>query len=259
MSYALSVLLLAVFLFLGMLLLMEVGRRIGIRRAVQDLDKATVGLGALEGAVFGLMGLLVAFTFSGAAARLDLRRQLIVQEANDIGTAYLRLDLLPADTQPALRDSFRRYVDARLATYAKLPDAAAAQEELVKSTRLQDEIWTQAVAACRAASSPATTTLLLTALNEMIDITTTRAKATEMHPPTSIFAMLIGLSLVGALLAGYGTAANPTRSWLHMIGFAAAMALAVYVILDLEFPRLGLVRIDSFDQTLVEVRESMTK
>jgi len=73
----------------------------------------------------------------------------------------------------------------------------------------------------------------------------------------AIFVMLFGLSLASALLAGYGMAASTTRSWLHMVGFAAVTALAVYVILDIEFPRLGLIRLDAFDRVLVEQRERM--
>src|SRR6187399_822560 len=113
-------------LFAGMLAAMEAGRRIGVRRRARDPEGAEIGLGTINGAVFGLMGLLIAFTFSGAASRFDKRRELVVQEANNIGTAYLRLDLLPASAQPALRERFRRYVDARIAAYRALPDAAAA-------------------------------------------------------------------------------------------------------------------------------------
>jgi hypothetical protein len=257
MSYALTVVLFTAGLFLGMLVLLEVGRRIGSRRAASDPEHATAGLGAVDGAVFGLMGLLVAFTFSGAATRFEARRQLIVEEANDIGTAYLRLDLLPPSAQPALRESFKRYVDSRLAVYRKMTDRAAALAALADSARLQREIWSQGVTACQAAASPATTTLLLSALNAMIDITTTRTMATQMHPPSIVFVMLFGLALASSLLAGYGMAPGKARSWLHMIGFAVVMALAVYVILDLEFPRLGLIRVDAFDQLLVDLRQSM--
>jgi hypothetical protein len=245
-------------LFLGMLILLDIGRWIGVRRMARDPEGARVGVGAVEGAVFGLLGLLIAFTFSGAASRFDARRQLIVEETNNIGTAYLRLDLLPAAAQSALRENFRRYVDLRLEVYRKLPDVAAAKAELVNATKLQGDIWRQAVAACRAdGSQPAAALLLLPALNAMIDITTTQAMATLMHPPTIIFALLFGLALASSLLAGYGMAGAKTRSWLHMIGFTAIMAVSIYVILDLEFPRLGLIRIDAFDQALVELRESM--
>ena len=256
-DFALSIGLLAFGLLFGMLALMEIGRRIGIRRMVQDAEGARAGVGAVEGAIFGLMGLLIAFTFSGAASRFDSRRQLVVEETNAIGTAYLRIDLLPANAQPALRDSFRRYVDARLETYRKLPDIQAAKEELGRAAVLQNEIWTQAVTACRAANNQPTTILLLPALNQMIDITTTRTMAAQTHPPTIVFAMLAVLALISSLLAGYGMAGGKTRNWIHMIGFAAIMAVTVYVILDIEYPRLGLIRIDAFDQALIELRQGM--
>jgi hypothetical protein len=258
MTHALIAFSVTLVLFLGMLLLLDVGRRIGVRRRAQDPEGAGAGIGAVDGAVFALLGLLIAFTFSGAAARFDARRALIVEEANNIGTAYLRLDLLPGEAQPALRDLFRRYVDSRLETYRKLPDFKAATAELDRSIRLQGEIWTQAVAAGRLEGAPpAATMLLLPALNQMIDITTTRTMAAQMHPPMIIFAMLYGLALASALLAGFGMAGGKSRDWLHMLAFAAVLAFAVYVIIDIEYPRLGLIRVDAFDQTLVDVRASM--
>jgi hypothetical protein len=258
MNHALTVFLYTFSLFLGMLLFLEIGRRIAVRRMKQDSGTAGEGVGAVDGAVFALLGLLIAFTFSGASSRFDTRRQLIVEETNDIGTAYLRLDLLPADAQPALRESFRRYLDARIDVYRKLPDLAAAKEHLAKANELQTQIWRQAVAASRAEGAlPAAPVLLLPALNAMIDITTTRTMATLMHPPAVVFVMLFGLALAASLLAGYGMTGSKVRSWLHMLGFALVMAFAVYVILDLEYPRLGLIRVDAFDQALVDLRKSM--
>jgi hypothetical protein len=101
-----------------------------------------------------LLGLLLAFTFSGAGARFDGRRHLIVEETNAIGTAYLRRDMLPAGAQPALRENFRRYVDARLHVYRKLLDMAAAKEALAKANNLQTGIGHQAVASVRAENVP---------------------------------------------------------------------------------------------------------
>ena len=249
--------LLAMGLFVGILILLEVGRRFGGKRLASDPEGARAGTGAVEGAIFALVGLLIAFTFLGAASRFEARRDLIVQETNAIGTACLRLDLLPASAQPAIRESFRQYVDARLEVYLELPDIQAARAELARATALQAGIWTQAVAAGRLEGAPPPATmLLLPALNEMIDITTTRTMATQMHPDI-IYGMLVGLALASALLAGYGMAGGKSRNWLHILGFAAVMAVAVYVIIDLEFPRLGLIRVDAFDQALVEWRASM--
>jgi hypothetical protein len=106
-------------------------------------------------------------------------------------------------------------------------------------------------------AAPAAPMLLLTALNAMIDITTTRTMAMQMHPPTVIFAMLFGLALASSLLVGYGMAGSKQRNWLHTLGLAFAMAGAVYVIFDIEYPRVGFIRVDAFDRALVELRESM--
>ena len=251
------VLLLCGVLFLGMLLAMEVGRRMGARRLVTDPGGARAGTGAVEGAVFALLGLLLAFTFSGAASRFDDRRHLVTEEANAIGTAWLRIDVLPAHAQPPLRHLFREYVDSRLATYRNVADVDATRAELVRDQELQREIWTQAVNAARDSGSQPAHMLLLPALNDMIDITTTRAMATQIHPPPIIFIMLSVLALAGATLVGYGMAEARTRNWLHSVGFAAVMAVAIYVILDIEYPRLGLIRVDAVDQVLMELRRSM--
>ena len=255
MQYLLDASLIVSVTFVCMLVLLEIGRRAGRRRAAHDAEGVRAGLGAVEGAVFGLLGLLIAFTFSGAASRFDTRRQQIIEEANAISTAYLRLDMLPPDTQPALRAKFLEYLDARIEVYRLLPDVVAARAELARTAALQMEIWNLAVAACRAAGPQAPTMLVLPALNTMIDITTTRTMATQMHPPWIIFALLFGLALTGALLAGFGMAISSSRSWVHMLGFAVAMALALYVIVDIEYPRQGLIRVDAFDQVLVDLRQ----
>ncbi len=243
--------------FLGILLLLIIGRWLGERYRLADSDATKVSTAAVEGAVFGLMGLLLAFTFSGAAARFDARRALVVEEANDIGTAYLRLDLLPASAQPPLRASFRHYVDARLAFYKKLPDLAAAQPEQDRYQALQNEIWAGAVAACRDAGSTPTTVLLLPALNQMIDITTTRTMALRMHPPVAVYVTMVLLVLAGSLLAGYDMGIGRASNHFYTLVFALVMTFALYVIIDYEFPRVGFIRVDAFDQVLVDVRHSM--
>jgi len=242
-------------LFLGLLLFLEGGRRLGARKEAAA-EGAGGPFGAVEGAIFGLLGLMIAFTFSGAAARLDTRRAQIVQETNAIGTAYLRLDLLPPPARDALRAQFREYVASRLATYRKLPDVAAARAELDRSRGLQDRIWTEAVEAARKEPT-STAVLLLPALNEMFDITTTRLAAMQMHPPAIVFAMLGVLALVSALLAGYGMARVGSRPFLHPIAFAAILAATVYVIIDMEYPRAGLIQVRDFDRLLEEIHEGM--
>ena len=245
-------------LFFAILIFLEIGWRFRARKIGSETEDSEAGLGALDGAVFGLMGLMIAFTFSGAASRFDTRRALIVQETNDIGTAYLRIDLLPGATQPALRESFRNYVDARIEFYKKIADdPAGAKAAAERATRLQGDIWSQTVAATQAQNSAAVTSLTLSSLNDMIDITTTRAMSMETHPPAAIYIALGVLILASALLAGYGMGKSGKRDWMHMLVYSATFAFAVYLIMDIEYPRFGLVRIDRADHILAEQRESM--
>ena len=240
--------------FFGILLMLDLGRRVRRRRAAGD---GGTGLGAVEGAVFALMGLLVAFTFSGAATRFDGRRNLIVEEANDLGTAYLRLDLLPPEPRAAAQESFRRYVDTRLEAYRAVQDPELVRAKVAEYQALQNQMWAQAVAGCQQAPGTACAVLLLPALNAVFDIASTRAAAIRVHPPVIIFVMLGLVAFACALLAGFSMGADARRSWIHVVGFAAILALTIWVTVDLEYPRLGLIRVDDFDQLLVDVRAGM--
>jgi hypothetical protein len=244
-------------LFAGLLACMEIGRRIGAARYSTRGEESKDGVSAVEGSVFALLGLLIAFTFSGAATRFEARRQWIVEEANAIGTAYLRLDLLPADARDKLRGAFRRYLDARIELYRNAPDGVASTPELERSVAIQDEIWSGAVAACKDAGASATALLLLPAVNEMNDLATTRMFSRSVHEPLEIFAAIAVLSFACALLAGRGMSDQPKRQWFHMLCFAGMVALTMYVILDLEYPRAGLIRVDASDRVLEDVRSAM--
>lgn len=249
----------AAVLFLGILGLLEVGRRLGRRRAARDVDGARAGLGVVDGAIFALLGLLVAFSFSGAASRFEARRSLITDEANAIGTAWLRLDLLPADAQPAFRERFRRYVDARIALFRVLPDYAAARAENARADGLQSELWKDLVPRCQTDAVRPYANLLLGAFNEMFDRATLRNAALFQHPPRIVMAMLAVAAFLSATLAGFGMAGARQRSWLHYLGFAAILSVTVYVTFDLERPRAGLIRIDEADQVLINLRQSMDR
>ena len=243
-------------LFAGIILVLELGRRVGALQRVRIMEGGASGVGAVEAAIFGLLGLLIAFTFQGASARFDGRREQIVQEANHIGTAWLRIDLLPASAQPGMRELFRQYLDSRLETYRKIPDMVAVKAELGRTTRLQGEIWKVAIAGQKE-SGPIIVTGLLPVLNEMFDIVTTRTMAAKTHPPSIVFYMLALMACAAAFMAGHGMSGSKTRSWVHSVGFAASLAVTVFVIMDMEYPRRGLIRVDSFDQLLTDLRRSM--
>ena len=91
----------------------------------------------------------------------------------------------------------------------------------------------------------------------MIDITTTRTMAARIHPPTIIYILLFGFALLCSLLAGHSMSANKKRSWTHILAFVVGIVIAAFVIVDLEYPRRGYIRIDAADWALVEVREGI--
>jgi ABC-type glycerol-3-phosphate transport system permease component len=248
----------AIGLFFTMLVCLELGRRIGRYRADTDPEGWQAGTGVIEGAIFALLGLMLGFTFSAAIGRVDVRRQQIVAEANAIGTAYLRLDLLPDNEQAPMRDLFRRYTDARLSAYAKVrSDLTAAFEELGRATALQGEIWRATVRATKDRDTSAASRLLLPAVNELIDITAVRTTAARTHNPVLFYVLIAFLLIISSLLAGYAMARSNVRNWLHIIGFALVTTAVVFVIIDIDYPRIGFFRIDTADQVLYETRAAM--
>jgi len=250
----------AVCLLAGMLICLEIGRRLGKHNLARNPQGPVSGTGAIQGAIFSVFGLLVGFTFSGAPARLNDSRQMIQNEANAIGTAYLRLDLLPPSSQPAIRELFRNYLDSRLDTFRKLPNISAAEAELFKSEKLQSDIWKQTLIAAHSPDhDPDALKLLVPSLNEMFDVASTRTTSRMMHPPIAIFVLLFFLALVCSILAGYGMADSKQRSWLFILAFAAVYVISIWVILEVEYPRMGVLSglETRYDRALLDVRESM--
>jgi len=240
-------------LFLGLLAFMEFGYRRG-RKALKRQPEEDSGTGAIEAAIFALMGLLLAFTFNDAQNRWEHRRQLVIQEANAISTAYLRLDLLSPAAQPPLRKSFRDYLEARIAVYEAVPDLAKASRELEQAKQFQREIWSRAEEAVRAEPWTPAAVLLIPALNAMIDVSTERTIMANAHSPSIIFLLLLAMALFSAAVAGYGMSRSPSHNRFHWFSFALIISITIYVIADLEYPRRGLIRLDATDQVLIQLR-----
>jgi len=237
----------AFFVFPAMLVLLELGRRFRLHH------KSPAESSTIEGAIFALFGLLLAFTFSGAIARYDAHRQLSVEETNDIADAYRRLDLLPAAAQPGLRQLFRDYTTSRLHLYDTI-----SQDISPDTARLQDEIWKQSLAAATAPGANIDATkLMVPALNAMFDITISRQRAFNMHPPTVVYLLLFAFSGGSAFLAGYSMTAR-NRSWFYMIALAIAVTATIYATLEIEYPRRGFIRLTDPDRPLLNLRDSMS-
>lgn len=255
--FALAAAGLALVLFIGMLLFLELGRRFGNHQIARHGKDARAGVGVVDGAVYGILGLLIGFMFSGAASRFDQRRQLIAQEAILFKTAWQRLDLVPREAQPKLRADFRQYVDAVLDWYVNPRGAAKALREPDDVVRAREAVWLNVAAVSQTPAGDSFRMLVMPALSDVFAAVERERLTRRIHPAPVTFLLLCFTALAAALFGGYGLAGAPTRNWIHVIGVAATIALAMYVIIDLEFPRLGLVRVRKMDQTLVELRASM--
>ena len=254
----------AAIFFISSMFALHYGRLLGLRYREREKTENLGGLATVEGAIFGLMGLLLAFTISGALQRFDDRRQLVLQEATAVTTAYDRLGLFEGDVASQLRNRLKDYVRARVDLYRMQHDFLLWQsmedfsrEQQTQLAHFKNDLWNAAVVACpKSAYQPACASAL-PALNGVFEVALLRAGASEKHPPQIIYVMLFGLGVGCSLLAGFGMAASPARSWVHMVLFAGTMTVALYIVTDMEYPRLGLIRIEVFDHFLADAYAHM--
>lgn len=250
---------LAVSLFLALVLAQFVGLWLGRRRLARLGKEDAGGFGAVDGAVFALLGLLIAFTFTGASSRFDHRRHLIVEQVNALGTAWLRIDLLPAADRGPIRDLMRRYIAGVAAggTASRDPERLAA---LVAELRgLEADIWQKAVESADRDGRPQVASLLLPALNQSFDLSNSRLSTTRLKVAPGVMGLLIGLAVLAGLLAGHGQAANKRPDALHILIFAGLLSLTLYFIIDFEHPRLGQITVDASDQFLAELLANLDR
>jgi hypothetical protein len=245
-------------LMAGMLGCIEAGFRWGHRERSRGLEETEVGIQALEAAIFGLVSLLLAFSFSAGQSRLEWRRQQIIEEGNAIGTAYLRLDLLRPEQRGALRASLRDYARLRAAVYLSVGDRPATAARLAQAQAQGQRVWAQAAAACPRSPVQAGCMLVLPAVNAMLDAASARTEAAEARTPAPILLLLLALAPVSGLLAGFAMATRTRRSPAHAFLYTAVTVLTMLVILDLDNPRFGLIRLRREQQrVMAEVLGSM--
>jgi hypothetical protein len=242
-------------LFAAMLVCLDIGYR-AARAAGRGSERFHDGVAAIDAAIFALLGLLLGFSFAGAMSRLDARRQLIVREANAISTAYLRLDVLPLSEQPRIRHLFRDFLDRRLRAYQG-HDLATTERLIDEGGDLEERLWAALVKINRDDPTRETSRVVLPAVNDMMDVTTARAVALQTRLPLPILALLITMAILSALVAGYAMAKRSSRSLLHMALYAAAVSTTVFVMLDLDNPRVGLIRLDATERILQELHDSI--
>jgi len=233
--------LLALVLLVVLSAAIELGFRVG-KRHRSSSDTAATGAGTMEAAVFGLFGLLLALSFSFVVSRSEERRHLMVQEANAIGTAYLRCDIAPDALRTELRSEMREYVDQRVALAEAGSDDVRAAAVAKSANVLQGKIWGGAVGLVRAHPDGDAYALLVEAMNEMFDMQSARDAAMRAHLPTAVLVFLALTAAVAAVVAGYTLGLAGERHGLASSCFVVLTVLVAFTIVDMDRPRSGLFR-----------------
>jgi hypothetical protein len=242
---------------LGALVLLGLGVEAGYR-AHRWLGRNRDGAAASGGqadhlltAALGLLALLLGFTFSLALNRYEGRRDLVVQEANAIGTVALRAQLLAEPTCGTMADLLRQYVDARLA-WSELDDSTAS---LTQTTALQARLWALTGTAIRTDPSPVVTRGLMEAMNASFDIASARAAARSAHVPAQVLGVLLLYAVLSMAMLGYHLAAGGRPHRIATALLLVLLTLALVVILDLDRPRSGAIQVSQ--QPLEALRSSL--
>jgi hypothetical protein len=215
------------------------------------------GLGVIESSVFAVFGLLVAFTFTGAANRFTERRATILAQAQTAMSAWDQLGLLTEPARGRLRAQLRSYVDQKLAAYENRQDLADLQDMLDRSDASGAALLAAAAEACRAPENQAHVSVVIPTLSRLREISLARKNALWDHPPLGVFVFLIALSLVCAFFSGFSLPTSFAERRLQIVGFSLVIAGALYITMDLEYPRMGLLRVDAADAMLRDVRDAM--
>lgn len=224
----------------------EVGYRFGVRHASSADEQLRQQHGAVQAAVLALLGLILALSFSMAQDRYEARRVAVVEEANAIATAWSRADALPEAGRAETKRLLRAYVDARLAFYDAGEDEAALAAAVATSEELQRAMWTRAMAEALAAPDSVPVSLLLEALNTLVDDHEVRVAALRAHVPLEVIALLVVLGAAGLASVGYTYGLVRRRAFHAVALLALLVAATLHVVLDLDRPRGGLIGVSQW-------------
>lgn len=230
----------------------EVGFRIGRWRSQRSEHEPETPVGAIVGATLGLLAFLLAFTFGLASSRYDMRRELVLDEANAIGTTYLRAGLVPEPQRTTIRGLLRQYIDLRLDAVDPEKQVAA----IAKSEELQSQLWAQAVVVAEKNPTPISG-LFIQSLNEVIDLHAKRITlAMRNRIPVTIWAALYAAAILAMTGVGFHAGLSGTNRTMATLILALAFTLVLCLVADLDRPQEGLLKVSQ--QAMIDLRNSLT-
>lgn len=228
----------------------EFGRRLARYRRKESRDEEQGAAGVPVGATLSLLAFLLAFTFGMSAARFENRKSIVLQEANAIGTVYLRTGFLPDPIRDEARGALRAYLALRVGGASMIMDP----QNMVTAAGLQDQLWNLATTA-QATNNSVSIGLFTDSLNEMIDIDSMRVAANRNRIPDSIWLMLAIVTVFSMMAMGYQFGLGETRNWIPTILMVMAFSTVIMLIADLDRPQIGLVQVSQ--QPLLDLSTRM--
>ncbi|HTR17146.1 MAG TPA: hypothetical protein VMI52_08955 [Acetobacteraceae bacterium] len=240
-------------LFIGMGV--EGGAAFARWRRMHNPDDADRFLSTLAAPTIGLLALMIGFTFSMALMRFEDRKTAVVEEANAIGTAALRGQMLPQPYSSAVAPLFKEYALLRVRRGGETFASPAVMEVIRRSVDIQGKLWREAMEAAAANPQVVPTGLFVQALNSMIDMHETRLTAGRNHVPVVVFIMLEGVAIVAHGFAGYGEQWAGAWSRAGLWIMAVMIGSVIMLIVDLDRPQAGFITVDQ--QPLLDLIEQM--
>ena len=235
----------------------EIGYRIGLKKKEIANEASKAHLNSIQASVIGILALLLGFTFSLSLQRYDSRSEAVVDEANAIGTAYLRAQLLPTSLRANVQDVLRQYVDLRAQeSKVSLSDSQVREVLLVKTTTTQSALWDYAKQAAEIDPNPVKTGLFIQALNEVIDSFGKRNAGINRHVPELILLLVYGTFLLAGVILGFTSGVAGHRPSMASYFMVILIVILVYIILDLDRPRRGLIEVSQ--APLLELQSSLS-
>ncbi len=248
-------------LALGLLLVLlassEAGYRVGLREGARAGADAKSEIGTIQAGMLGLVGLLLGFTFSMAVTRFDARRQLVLEEANALGTTALRAELLPEPARGELRALLRDYLDTRLAYFAEAEDSAESANADSVAATLRARLWSVARSVSDADPHALPASLFVQALNETFDAASAQAEWLGNRVPAVVLFLNLLFATVALMSVGYGSGLGGRRTVFATVGLSILTCALIVVILDLDEPRAGMIELSP--RALVELRTSLAR
>ena len=253
--YSVALWVLAIAYLALFLLAMEMGFRFARRVAPDVLQRVNTPVLAIETAMLGLLGLLLGFSTSMSVSRFEERKHLVLEEANALGTSYLRTQLLASPHDKEMQALLCRYVDLRLESTKAGEDLARITAARNVTMRLQTEFWNKVSVFAKNDPHPVPASLLLQSINQAIDMEGARWMALHNIVPHSVMIANATVGLLAASLVGYSFGLAGSRQPYSMAILSIAITIVLVVIIDLDRPRSGSIRVSQ--QPMIDLRTQM--